>query len=141
MKLDLNAKYCLILIDIIRSSKLNEETREILFADLGKRLEDLNRNLSPAPVLKLSINYGDEIAGLFSTPVSFYSIVENLRRLFPGKKSFRFVACTGKIGFMSEDITQVGGEVFKHAGELMAQLKKTNHFVNGPLKILFSTRL
>lgn len=123
-----NKKYFLLLIDIKKSTSLSAANRKKVFAEIDLILRKLNRRLTPEPVLKLSVSYGDEIAGLFETPKQFYEIAAQLREgLFP-KAQFRFVATYGKIGVASKDIRTLGGEVFKKADERIKQLKKQDHF-------------
>lgn len=94
--LQISKNYFLILIDIKKSTTLSPATRKKVFEELDLLLRKLNRKLNPKPVLRLSVSYGDEIAGLFETPKQFYEIVTQLREgLFP-KARFRFVAAHGK---------------------------------------------
>ncbi|PWB68444.1 MAG: hypothetical protein C3F15_16330, partial [Holophagae bacterium] len=58
----------LLLVDVKRSTDLTPRVAERVFGTLEERLADLSRRLDPAPVLGLSISYGDEVAGLFDTP-------------------------------------------------------------------------
>jgi len=126
--LQISKNYFLILIDIKKSTTLSSATRKKVFEELDLLLKKLNRKLNPKPVLKLSVSYGDEIAGLFETPMQFNGIVTQLREgLFP-KAQFRFVAAHGKIGVASKDIRKLGGEVFKKADERIKQLKKKDMF-------------
>ncbi len=127
-QLKITKKYFLLLIDIKKSTSLPHATRKKVFEELDLLLRKLNRKLNPKPVLRLSVSYGDEIAGLFETPKQFYEIVTQLREgLFP-KAQFRFVAAQGKIGVASKDIRKLGGEVFKKADERIKQLKKQDQF-------------
>ncbi len=126
--LQISKNYFLILIDIKKSTTLSPATRKKVFEELDLLLRKLNRKLNPKPVLRLSVSYGDEIAGLFETPKQFYEIVTQLREgLFP-KARFRFVAAHGKIGVASKDIRKLGGEVFKKADERIKQLKRQDLF-------------
>ncbi len=120
--------YFLLLIDIKKSTSLSTGNRKKVFEELDLILRTLNRKLNPKPVLKLSVSYGDEIAGLFEAPKQFYEIVAQLRDgLFPPAQ-FRFVAAHGKIGVASKDIRKLGGEVFKKADARIKQLKKQDLF-------------
>ena len=127
-QLKITKKYFLLLIDIKKSTSLVPTDRKKVFEELDLLLKKLNRKLNPKPVLKLSVSYGDEIAGLFETPKQFYEIVTHIREgLFP-KAQFRFVAAHGRIGVASKDIRKLGGEVFKKADERIKQLKRRDLF-------------
>lgn len=118
----------LLLVDLKRSTRLTRGAAERVFGRLEARLVDLNRSLEPPPVLGLTISYGDEIAGLFDTPVHLYTIVDQIRDWLHPDAGIRFVAARGAIGRLSEDIRQVGGEVFKRADGAIRAIKKQRRF-------------
>jgi hypothetical protein len=126
----------LLLIDLKRSTRLAPEAASRLFGRLEERLGDLNRQLEPRPVLGLTISYGDEVAGLFDSPVRLYDIVDQIREMLHLEVGIRFVAARGSIGRFSQDIRQVGGEVFKRADGAMRAIKKQRRFskwlIGGP---------
>ena len=130
MDLDLKKSYFLLLIDLKNSTKIDIKKKEIVFNRINTLLTELNATLIPSPILELSISYGDEIAGLFSSPAGFYSVIHRLRTIFDKKTGFRFIVCSGKIGNVSTDIRQIGGEIFKLGEHLMNQLKKDGYFCN-----------
>ncbi len=118
----------LLLVDLKGSTQLAPKVAERLFGRLEKRLPALNRRLDPAPVLGLSISYGDEVAGLFDTPAHLYSVVDQIRGWLHPEVAIRFVAAHGSIGRFSQDIRQVGGEVFKRADDAVRAIKKERRF-------------
>lgn len=118
----------LLLVDVKRSTDLTPRVAERVFGTLEERLADLSRRLDPAPVLGLSISYGDEVAGLFDTPAYLYSVVDQIRDWLHPEVAIRFVAAHGSIGRLSQDIRQVGGEVFKRADDAVRAIKKERRF-------------
>lgn len=126
--MDLTRNYFLLLVDLRESTKLAPTLATPLLTMLDERLVHLNAELEPAPVLGLSLSYGDEVAGLFDGPRSLYEVVDEIRDwLWPHVK-LRFVAARGTIGRASSDIRQVGGEVFRRANDAILQLKKRRRF-------------
>ncbi|HOC42290.1 MAG TPA: hypothetical protein PKJ99_04645 [Thermoanaerobaculales bacterium] len=118
----------LLLVDVKGSTGLTPRVAERVFGTLEERLAGLSRRLDPAPVLGLSISYGDEVAGLFDTPVHLYSVVDQVRDWLHPEAAIRFVAARGSIGRFSHDIRQVGGEVFKRADDAVRAIKKERRF-------------
>lgn len=118
----------LLLVDLKKSTRLAPGAAERVFGQLEGRLVELNRKLDPPPVLGLTISYGDEIAGLFDTPVHLYDIVDQVRDWLHPEAGIRFVAARGAIGRLSEDIRQVGGEVFKRADAAIRAIKRDRRF-------------
>lgn len=129
-----NKNYYLLLIDIRKSTSLPSAKRKQVFKKLDGKLKDLNRRLCPSALLNLSVSYGDEIAGLFEKPHQFYDIVCQIREELSPEARFRFAASYGKIGVVSKDIREVGGEVFKEADNLIRRLKKQDGFCIWSLK-------
>jgi len=113
--MDPASDHYLLLIDLKESTRLAPKAAERLFGRLEARLAELNRRLDPTPVLGLTISYGDEVAGLFDTPIHLCGVVEQVRDCLHPEVGIRFVAVRGPIGRLSDDIRQVGGEVFKRA--------------------------
>ncbi|MFQ5604590.1 MAG: SatD family protein [bacterium] len=127
-KLELSKNYYLLLIDIKRSTKIFTSTRQKVFEMLDAKLKELNEKLTPVPAIKLSISYGDEIAGLFDSAGQIYEIVHELREAIHTNAQFRFVVSYGKTGAVSNDIRRIGGEIFKQADNLIKRLKKQDGF-------------
>jgi DNA-binding CsgD family transcriptional regulator len=115
----------LLLVDLKDSTRLAPDAADRLFVRLEERLAELNRHLDPAPVLGLTISYGDEVAGLFDTPVHLYDIAQQIRDWLRPEVGIRFVAVRGPIGRYSADIRQVGGEVFKRADGAIRAIKRS----------------
>jgi len=95
---------------------------------LKEELLAINRSLHPKPVIPLTISYGDEVAGLFASPMPLHDVVWRLRGALLPDLRFRFVACRGRIAVASKDIREVGGEVFKRASQAMRSLKAQDRF-------------
>ncbi|MFQ5676032.1 MAG: hypothetical protein ACE5G1_09065, partial [bacterium] len=95
MNLKATKKYYLLLIDIKKSTAISAASRKAIFDQIESHLKVLNHSLKPTPALKLSVSYGDEIAGLFESPQQFYTIVERLREALYPKARLRFVATYG----------------------------------------------
>ena len=126
--MDPASDHYLLLIDLKESTRLAPKAAERLFGRLEARLAELNRRLDPPPVLGLTISYGDEVAGLFDTPIHLYGVVEQIRDCLHPEVGIRFVAVRGPIGRLSDDIRQVGGEVFKRADLAIRAIKKGRRF-------------
>lgn len=145
MPLDVARPYVLFLADIKASSKLSSSTRERVFGRIRREIKKLNSMLAPPPALKLSISYGDEIAGLFEDARNTYHVADCLREAAFPDALLRFVVIRDTIGVSSSDIRQLGGTVFKRAGQEMEFLKRKNRFcrwgldrvsLDGPLEVL-----
>jgi hypothetical protein len=118
----------LLLVDLKGSTRLAPPAAERLLGRLEELLAELSRRLDPAPLLGLTISYGDEVAGLFDTPVHLYKVAEQIRDWLHPEAGIRFVAVRGAIGRPSDDIRQVGGEVFKRADHAIRAIKKGRRF-------------
>lgn len=120
--------YFLFLADLKGSTKLTGSAASAVLAAAEGAIHALNAELDPPPLRGLSINYGDEIAGLFDAPNGLYDIVAALRRSLRGLTAFRFVVAEGRIGVAHDDITRVGGPVFKEANDALEQIKRRGRF-------------
>ena len=80
MEMNLNSPYYLLLIDIINSTKIANEDFNLKMDLLENLLLKLNKNLKNDLVLPLSISYGDEVAGLFSTPENIFNAVIQIKQ-------------------------------------------------------------
>jgi len=116
----------LFLADVKDSSALPEPGRSVTFERLKQALEVLNATYKPD--LGLALNYGDEVAGLFSSPIHCFSIASGLRDALYPDTTLRFVVTRGEIGNLNQDITQIGGPIFKEAASLIEDLKKQRRF-------------
>jgi len=126
MEMNLNTPYYLLLIDIINSTKIANEDFNLKMDLLENLLLKLNNNLKNDLVLPLSISYGDEVAGLFSTPENIFNAVIQIRKIFQPLTAIRFVVVKGLIARTSSDIRQVGGIIFKKANQAIEDLKSGN---------------
>ncbi len=107
---------------------LSAADRARVFQTLEEELQRINSTITPKPVRNLQISYGDEIAGLFDSPVNLYNVVDAVQQAIFEIGKIRFVAVCGYAGVVTEDIRQIGGEVFKSAGKLMSDLKRSRSF-------------
>ena len=108
--MDLDTDYYLLLIDIIDS------TKQLQAADFNNKLDlleklltGINKKYKKHIVLPVTISYGDEIAGLFSTPKNIYDVVIKIRRALQPHTNIRFVVVKGKVARISTDIRKIGG--------------------------------
>jgi hypothetical protein len=92
--------------------------------ELELQLKKINRTYKKEIALPLSINYGDEIAGLFESPKNIYDIVSDIRRTLYPQTTIRYAVVRGKVAVSSTDIRKVGGTVFKEANQAIKQLKE-----------------
>ncbi len=126
--MNLRRSYYLLLGDVQRSTSRSSSERRTLFRKLDGAIERLNGNLDPEPVLGLTRSYGDEVAGLFEEPRRIYDVISELRDAIHPHSTLRFVVARGRVGVASDDITQVGGPVFKRANHLMDRVRKERRF-------------
>lgn len=120
-------------MDIQKSTQIQSVSRKVIIEKLLDRLSSLNKNLDPTPIRGLSFNYGDEISGLFEKPDSLYKAVSEIRNILYPVTNIRYVVVKGRIGHDSEDITHIGGEVFKKANKIMGLIKKRNRYCHWSL--------
>jgi hypothetical protein len=131
--IDLTKDYFLLLIDVGNSTRIPNEEINYKMKQVEEKLKELNKEFSDQIVLPLRISYGDEIAGLFHSPINFYSIIISIRKTFYPLTTVRFAAVKGQIAMDSEDIRQVGGMVFKKASSAMMILKESDAFCSWEL--------
>lgn len=125
--MDARTNYYLLLADIRDSTGLPPKKAKAVFTSIETALADLNRKLKPT--LKLTVSYGDEIAGIFSDPADLYKVVTTIRDILRMcGVEFRVVITYGKIGVVSPDIRKVGGPVFKYANDEILDLKRHGRF-------------
>lgn len=124
----LNKEYYLLLMNVVNSTGLHGKDFSDRMNLVKEKLILMNEQYSETIVLPLSVNYGDEIAGMFDSPIHFYNIVYSVRSLLLPLTTIRFVAVRGKIAVDSPDIRQVGGQIFKTASSHMLTLKSENGF-------------
>lgn len=120
--------YFLLLFDMKNSTKLPAIKAKDKFDKLEDSIQYYNDQLRYEIALPMSINYGDEIAGLFHSPQSFYLIASQFRQILYPDTTIRFVAIKGQVAVVSDDIRQIGGTIFKKANEEMVRLKKDDNF-------------
>ncbi|NBC84380.1 MAG: hypothetical protein GVY19_13515 [Bacteroidetes bacterium] len=126
--MDLESEYYLLLIDIKDSTRISNEWINDSMHVLDEQLNVINKYLQNDIAIPLSINYGDEIAGLFHATQHLYRAIFDIRRLFSPRTSIRFVVTKGTVARLSTDIRKVGGIVFKKANTAMESLKKENKY-------------
>ena len=123
--MDNRTDYYLLLADIQGSSVLSARQAESLMMHLLPALERENLHHSAEISYPMEVNYGDEFAGLFTTPGPLYQIVSNLRHALKGIARFRFVVVHGRIGYAGGSIREMGGPVFESASHALDSLKKS----------------
>jgi len=126
--MDNQTSYYLLLADIKSSVRLSAKKNTNLMAQLLPQLERQNQRLASEIIYPLEVNYGDEFAGLFSSPRALYNVVSDIRDALRGLASFRFVTAHGRIGYAGGTIREMGGPVFETASRSLIQLKKRREF-------------
>ena len=126
--MDNRTPFFLILGDIKGSVALSASQNTSMMEQLLAQLARQNQRLSTDIVHPLEVNYGDEFAGLFSTPRAFYQIVSDLRDALRGTAEFRFVTAHGRIGYAGKSVPEMGGPVFATASRALNLLKKKKRF-------------
>jgi transcriptional regulator len=126
--IEIEKDYYLLLLDMKNSTKLPAEKAKEKFDQLDNSISYFNDQLRDELALPMSINYGDEIAGLFHSPQSFYQIASQFRQILFPDTTIRFVSIKGRVAVASDDIRQIGGSIFKKANEEMLRLKKEDKF-------------
>ena len=126
--MDASRDYFLVLMDIAGSTELPPEVSERVIARLRSELLRVNRRLQRDIALRLRMNYGDEIAGLFTSAPRLFDAVEAIRDVLYPDATIRFVVTRGMIGVPTRDLRRVSGPAFKKADSVMRGLKTTNRF-------------
>ena len=126
--MDTNREYYLLLVDIRKSTKIPADELAPAMARLKKDLSLLRRRLRDELELGLRVTYGDEVAGLFTTPSALYDVATGIRDALHPEAKIRFVVARGRIAVASSDIRAVGGAVFKEADAAMERLKKSKRY-------------
>lgn len=126
--MDRTKRYFLLLADVKGSVRQSRTKAPYFMEQLLPELVRLNQRLEGDLVHPLEVNYGDEFAGLFSSPRSIYQVVSELRDLMRDTAEFRFVVAYDRIGFAGASIPEIGGPVFETAARLLSRLKKERGF-------------
>lgn len=126
--MDNRTHYFLLLADIKGSSALPASKSGAVMEQLLPQLDRQNQRLAADIIYPLEVNYGDEFAGLFSSPRALYQIVSDLRDALRGIADFRFVTAYGRIGYAGGSIREMGGPVFESASRSLNKLKKKKQF-------------
>lgn len=126
--IDLTKQYFLLLFDVKNSSGLKNEEFNKRMKLIRQKLDESNAVNSKQIVIPMSISYGDEIAGLYTSPENFFTLYSGIRKIFYPITAVRMVVVKGYIAVDSYDIRQIGGFVFKTANEAMNILKQEKSF-------------
>ncbi len=126
--MDVKTAYYLLLVDLKGSTQLQPERARPVFERLEEVLHQMNMSCAQSLVIPLSISYGDEIAGLFSSATPLYDVASTVRDALLSDLRIRFVVSRGTIGMPSQDIRQIGGDIFKQANDAMIRIKKRKRF-------------
>lgn len=119
----------LFLADLKKSTSLSQSDAERVRLALEDGLRTLNDKLETR-LHPLQVNYGDEIAGLFSAPLELQAVINNIRRVLDDHISFRFVVAYGQVGDPTAPLTQMSGPVFKEANDALLALKRQREFAD-----------
>ncbi|MCX6251603.1 MAG: SatD family protein [Bacteroidetes bacterium] len=138
--IDLTKQYFLLVLDVENSSTLPNNQLSVKMKLVKAKLKQFNRQFYEQIIIPLTISYGDEIAGLFTSPENFFSIFIDIRRILCPLTTVRFVAIKGSIAVDSPDIRQIGGQVFKSANEAMMKLKEKKDFFSWQTGLLVIDR-
>lgn len=122
--MDNRTNYYLLLADLKGSSALPADQSRSVMELLLPELERQNDRAGDDLVYPLEVNYGDEFAGLFSSPHQLNQIVSDVRDMLRPQGSFRFVVAYGRIGYAGGTIREMGGPVFETAARALSALKK-----------------
>lgn len=126
--MDNKTDYYLILADIKGSSALNSTRSASVMERLLPELARQNDRLSHDLVYPLEVNYGDEFAGLFSSPRGLYRLISDVRETLRPTATFRFVVAYGRIGYAGGTLPEMGGPVFERAAQALKALKTARKF-------------
>jgi len=126
--MDNQTDYFLLLGDLAGSTGLSGEGAEAAMATLKVELARWTEHCADELVAGLDLNYGDEFAGLFTSPRRIYEITDGLRDALRGQVAFRFVLARGRIGVASDQTSQMGGPVFVTANDALKRLKIEGRF-------------
>jgi DNA-binding NarL/FixJ family response regulator len=126
--MDRERPHCLILIDLRESTRLEPPQATRVMGRLEAALEEMNEDLGAVLAVPLTISYGDEVAGLLTSPVDLYDIASRVRDAAHPDARIRFVVARGMVGVPGADIRKVGGAVFKAASEAMQTVKAGRMF-------------
>ena len=124
----LDQDYYLLLGDLHGSTRLAPAQSDAAMTTLKQELAHWSAVGRSDLVLPLQVNYGDEFAGLFRTPRLIHDVVAGLRAALHGQVGFRFVAAKGRIGHVSDRLSEVNGEIFKRASEALSRMKSKGRF-------------
>ena len=125
---DTGLDYYLLLTDVRSSTEAYPPGLQAAFDRLGQVLPKLNQRHREAMALPLSVNYGDEVSGLFISATPLYDVLSTIRDALYPDACLRFAATKGRIAIASHDIRQVGGSVFKDADAAIGRLKRKRLF-------------
>jgi len=112
--------------DVADSTAIDAPAYSSAFQALERAITSINRSVKAD--LPLSLQYGDEVSGLYETPGDAWQIATQLRDALHPTTALRFVVVRGKVGRLDSDIRKVGGQIFKVANTLMTRAKHENRF-------------
>ena len=130
MAISTRKRYYLLLADIEDSTSLPPARFRKATEALSAALDSLSEEHASAVALPPRRQYGDEVAGLFTRPDSLYEFVDTIRETLQPIARVRFVVTQGRVGQSAEDVSLVGGNIFKKANDQMSALKAESHRIS-----------
>jgi hypothetical protein len=124
MDLSTRKNYYLVLADLRGATRTTPGRLRKALNSIQGAVRQINRSHRNLVVVPFALNYGDEVAGLVQSLEPTYDIADSIREAAYPYTRVRFVINRGRIGVASEDITQIGGPVFKEAQQLITNLKR-----------------
>ncbi|MHA7898580.1 MAG: hypothetical protein ACX94B_01870 [Henriciella sp.] len=122
--MDNQTPYYLLLADLTASSALSAKDGQSVMGRLLPELDWQNQRAAADLVYPLEVNYGDEFAGLFSSPRLIHRIVSEIRDMLRPIAGFRYVIVRDRIGYAGGTIREMGGPAFETAAKALTDLKK-----------------
>ncbi len=119
----------LLLADIEGSTRLSSRDMQKVTRILSTALRSLSSEYADDVALPLRQQYGDEMAGLFVRPRNMYDVIDAIREATRPVVRVRFVVTSGRVGQPADDVSVVGGAIFKKAHERMNESKQRSRGV------------
>jgi len=115
----------LLLIDLKGSTDLSEDDSKRLYPLIAGFVDSVNEIFAEHLHIPMKHSYGDEVSGVFRTPLPCYLAAEEFYSIVRDITGFRYCVAEGSLTFPSADMRKVGGTAFKRANMVMeSRLKK-----------------
>ncbi|MEL6324576.1 MAG: hypothetical protein AAFQ84_10155 [Pseudomonadota bacterium] len=126
--MDLGSDYFLLLGDLKGSSSLTTDVSASVIDTVRAALRTLSDAHAADLLRPMELNYGDEFAALYRSPLRAYGAVSQIREALRGQTDFRFVVARGRLGAKADTLREMGGPVFKIASVALGSLKTSGTF-------------